>query len=63
MTGQLHLHGGSLNVLGRPPLTKGHAVPGKSVGYMPQEIALYQEFTLAETLSFFARSGTWQSTW
>ena len=30
-------------------------VPGPLVGYMPQEIALYREFTVCETLQFFAR--------
>ena len=25
------------------------------VGYMPQELALYKEFTVSETLQFFAR--------
>ena len=55
ITGQLRVQGGSLQVLGKAPLTQGHGVPGRSIGYMPQEIALYQEFTLAETLSFFAR--------
>jgi ABC-type multidrug transport system ATPase subunit len=55
ITGQLKLHGGHLDVLGKPPLTKGHEVPGRAVGYMPQEIALYMEFTVLETLKFFAK--------
>lgn len=29
-------------------------VPGTLVGYMPQEIALYPEFTVRETLYFFS---------
>ena len=28
-------------------------IPGPSVGYMPQEVALYGEFTIKETLKFF----------
>ncbi len=55
ITGQLKLHGGTLEVLGRAPLTKGHEVPGRAIGYMPQEIALYMEFTVLETLKFFAK--------
>lgn len=32
---------------------KGSGVPGKRVGYMPQEIALYAEFTIKETMMYF----------
>lgn len=31
----------------------GSGVPGKRVGYMPQEIALYAEFSIKETMSYF----------
>ncbi len=55
LTGQLRLHGGSLKVLGKAPLVEGHIVPGRGIGYMPQETALYMEFTVAETMYFFAR--------
>ncbi len=30
-------------------------VPGPNVGYMPQELALYGEFTIKETLQYFGR--------
>ena len=30
-------------------------IPGSKVGYMPQELALYKEFTISETLHFFGR--------
>ena len=30
-------------------------VPGPRVGYMPQELALYGEFTIRETLQYFGR--------
>uniref|UniRef100_A0A8C6UJH1 ATP-binding cassette, sub-family H, member 1 n=1 Tax=Neogobius melanostomus TaxID=47308 RepID=A0A8C6UJH1_9GOBI len=30
-------------------------VPGKMVGYMPQDLALYSEFTICDTLTFFGR--------
>jgi ABC-type multidrug transport system ATPase subunit len=31
----------------------GSGVPGKRVGYMPQEIALYGEFSIRETMMYF----------
>lgn len=31
----------------------GSGVPGKRVGYMPQEIALYAEFSIKETMMYF----------
>lgn len=40
-------------MLGGKPGTKGSGVPGKRVGYMPQEIALYGEFTIRETMMYF----------
>lgn len=33
--------------------TQGSGVPGKRVGYMPQEIALYAEFSIKETMMYF----------
>lgn len=39
--------------MGGKPGTKGSGVPGKRVGYMPQEIALYGEFTIKETMMYF----------
>uniref|UniRef100_A0A3Q1IFP6 Uncharacterized protein n=1 Tax=Anabas testudineus TaxID=64144 RepID=A0A3Q1IFP6_ANATE len=38
-----------------PPAFPGHDVPGRMVGYMPQELALYNEFTISDTLTFFGR--------
>lgn len=40
-------------MLGGKPGTRGSGVPGKRVGYMPQEIALYGEFTIRETMLYF----------
>lgn len=40
-------------MLGGKPGTKGSGVPGKRVGYMPQEIALYGEFSIKETMMYF----------
>jgi ABC-type multidrug transport system ATPase subunit len=40
-------------VLGGQPGSKGSGVPGPRIGYMPQEVALYGEFTIRETLIYF----------
>ncbi|XP_064483136.1 ABC transporter G family member 20-like isoform X1 [Ornithodoros turicata] len=44
---------GEIRVFGRP-LNDG-LVPGAGVGYMPQELALYERFTIAENLMFFGQ--------
>lgn len=49
------LNGGNINVLGRPPGQPGSGVPGPRIGYMPQEIALVDEFSIKETLFYFGR--------
>ncbi|XP_026316608.1 ABC transporter G family member 23 isoform X1 [Hyposmocoma kahamanoa] len=53
IVGRRHLNAGEIWVLGGKPGTKGSGVPGKRVGYMPQEIALYGEFTIKETMMYF----------
>ena len=40
-------------MLGGRPGSRGSGVPGPRIGYMPQEIALYGEFTIRETLIYF----------
>ncbi|XP_027863283.1 ABC transporter G family member 23 isoform X2 [Xiphophorus couchianus] len=55
MVGTLKISRGHITVLGKPPAFPGHEVPGKMVGYMPQELALYNEFTISDTLTFFGR--------
>ena len=49
------LKSGRVRVFGGKPGTRKSGVPGSRVGYMPQELALYGEFTIAETLSYFGR--------
>lgn len=42
-------------VFGGEPGTPESGIPGRRVGYMPQELALYGEFTIKETLQYFGR--------
>ncbi len=49
IVGKQRLKSGSVTVFGGKP------VPGRRLGYMPQEMALYGEFTVYETLRYFGR--------
>uniref|UniRef100_A0A8K9UXN2 ATP-binding cassette, sub-family H, member 1 n=1 Tax=Oncorhynchus mykiss TaxID=8022 RepID=A0A8K9UXN2_ONCMY len=53
--GTLKISRGHISVLGKPPAFPGHQVPGRMVGYMPQDLALYSEFSISDTLTFFGR--------
>ncbi|XP_028899299.1 ABC transporter G family member 23 isoform X1 [Zeugodacus cucurbitae] len=53
IVGRRRLDAGEIYVLGGKPGTRGSGVPGKRVGYMPQEIALYGEFSIRETMMYF----------
>ncbi|XP_061546593.1 ABC transporter G family member 23 isoform X2 [Phycodurus eques] len=55
IVGTLNISRGRISVLGKPPAFPGHGVPGRMVGYMPQELALYNEFTISDTLTFYGR--------
>jgi len=55
VVGLKQLNSGTICVFGAQPGTKGSGIPGRKVGYMPQEIALYGEFTIAEVLQYFGR--------
>jgi ABC-type multidrug transport system ATPase subunit len=46
---------GSVMVLGGKPGSKKSGVPGPKVGYQPQELALVGEFTVRETIFYFAK--------
>ncbi|XP_053204943.1 ABC transporter G family member 23-like [Panonychus citri] len=46
---------GVISVFGLPPGSQGSTVPGPSVGYMPQDIALDSELTVREQLTFLGR--------
>uniref|UniRef100_A0A6B2E541 Putative abc transporter n=1 Tax=Phlebotomus kandelakii TaxID=1109342 RepID=A0A6B2E541_9DIPT len=53
IVGRRRLNSGELWVVGGHPGSRGSGVPGPRVAYMPQELALYGEFTLRETFFFF----------
>ncbi|KAN0034355.1 hypothetical protein ACTFIV_000858 [Dictyostelium citrinum] len=52
--GKLKQDDGIVEVFGKEPCEKGSEIPGSSIGYAPQDICLYREITIEETLSFFA---------
>lgn len=53
IVGRKRLNSGEIWVLGGKPGSRGSGVPGPRVGYMPQEIALYGEFSIRETFIYF----------
>jgi len=55
VVGRHVLDSGDLLVLGGLPGDGKCGVPGAKVGYMPQELALYGEFSIVETLQYFGR--------
>ena len=55
MLGRLSPEQGAMSVLGSVPGEEGSAIPGSAVGYSPQEIALYHDLSIAETLLFHGR--------
>ncbi|XP_023345381.1 ABC transporter G family member 20 [Eurytemora carolleeae] len=55
MVGKLRLDAGKVRVFGSAPGDRNTGVPGARVGYMPQELALFGEFNIEETLKYFSR--------
>ncbi|XP_057369451.1 ABC transporter G family member 23-like [Daphnia carinata] len=53
VVGSRGLNSGEITVLGHETGSVHSGVPGPNVGYMPQELALYGNFTIKETLFFF----------
>jgi ABC-type multidrug transport system ATPase subunit len=51
--GLLKPESGYIQVFGREPKCKSSSFLGSLVGYMPQEIALFGEFTIEEIIKFF----------
>ena len=52
LLGRLVPWSGSALALGSAPGEPGAPVPGPAVGYAPQELALYEDLSIGETLSF-----------
>ena len=46
---------GVITVFNGTPGDRKNGIPGKRVGYMPQDVALYGEFKIKETLQYFGR--------
>jgi ABC-type multidrug transport system ATPase subunit/ABC-type multidrug transport system permease subunit len=53
--GRLKPQSGMIRVFGREPGSPFSPVPGPGVGYMPQELALFPDFTIKETLRYFGQ--------
>lgn len=53
IVGRRRLNSGEIWVLGGRPGSPGSGVPGPRIGYMPQEIALFGEFSIRETMKYF----------
>ncbi|XP_041985224.1 ABC transporter G family member 20 [Aricia agestis] len=53
IVGRRRLNSGEIWVLGGRPNGPGSGVPGPRVGYMPQEVALFGEFSIRETMIYF----------
>lgn len=51
--GRRKLDAGNLLVFGDTPGISGSQVPGPKVGYMPQEVALFNQFNVEETLYYY----------
>ena len=51
--GRLKCKSGSIKVFGVEPGSRGSDIPGPGVGYMPQELALFEEFTIREILTYY----------
>lgn len=55
IVGTQRIDTGEIWVLGGSPGSAKSGIPGPRVGYMPQEIALVEEFTTSDALYYFGR--------
>lgn len=55
ITGRNSPTSGKVTVFGNKPGSSGSNIPGPIIGYMPQEISLFPDFSIEETLLFFSK--------
>uniref|UniRef100_T1J7J0 ABC transporter domain-containing protein n=1 Tax=Strigamia maritima TaxID=126957 RepID=T1J7J0_STRMM len=55
VVGRSHPNKGIIKVYGHTPGSVESKVPGSRIGYMPQELALYEELNIMEILNYFGR--------
>ncbi|CAL8089214.1 unnamed protein product [Orchesella dallaii] len=55
IVGLRQLDSGHIHVFGKRPGSEGSGIPGRRLGYMPQDISLYPHFTISEILLYFGR--------
>ncbi|ODM87848.1 ABC transporter G family member 23 [Orchesella cincta] len=55
LVGLRQLDSGDIRVFGAKPGTISSGIPGKKLGYMPQDIALYPHFSIKEIMQYFGR--------
>lgn len=55
VVGRVRIKSGSVLVFGLEPGDSRGEVPGRDIGYMPQEISIYEDFTIEETLRYFGK--------
>lgn len=53
VVGRVRAQSGSVLVFGLRPGDLRGEVPGRDIGYMPQEVSIYEDFTIEETLRYF----------
>ncbi|OXA59297.1 ABC transporter G family member 20 isoform X2 [Folsomia candida] len=54
IVGIRNLNSGEIFVFGGKPGSRESGIPGKRVGYMPQDLALYNDFSINESMQYFA---------
>ena len=55
LVGCLPVAKGQISIFGLRPGSRHSELPGRRIGFMPQEFALYEDLTIAETLHYFGR--------